>query len=79
MSHALRLRFLLKVLDAEVMSFVPRPILVSLSSEVTEGYVGELVPVKFKMENKDDRKVFLRLSIFLQPDDEEDGKLESPS
>lgn len=53
--------------------FVPRPLLVSISSEDIEGYVGELVPLRFKVQNEDEKKVFLRLSIFLQPSDEEDG------
>jgi hypothetical protein len=43
--------------------------------EVAEclGYVGEQVPVVVKIQNDDDRKVYLRLSVFLPPNDDELG------
>jgi len=55
-------------------SFVPRPIDVKLDTTSEIGYVGEQVPVVIKIRNDDDRKVYLRLSVFLPPGDEEQGQ-----
>jgi hypothetical protein len=38
------------------------------------GYVGEQIPVVIKIKNEDDRKLYLRLSVFLPPNDDELGR-----
>jgi hypothetical protein len=43
------------------------------------GYVGEQIPVVIKIKNDDDRKVHLRLSVFLPPNDDEQGMFSSLS
>ena len=54
--------------------FVPRPIDVKLDTTREIGYVGEQLPMVIKIRNDDDRKVYLRLSVFLPPGDEEQGQ-----
>lgn len=54
-------------------SFVPRPIDVKLDTSSEIVYVGEQVPVVIKIRNDDDRRVYLRLSVFLPPGEEEQG------
>lgn len=60
-------------------SFVPRPLAVKLDIVECSGYVGEQVPVVIKIKNEDDRKVYLRLSVFLPPNDDEQGMFSSLS
>jgi hypothetical protein len=55
-------------------SFVPRPLAVKLDVAECLGYVGEQIPVVIKIKNEDHRKVYLRLSVFLPPNDDELGK-----
>jgi hypothetical protein len=43
------------------------------------GYVGEQVPVVIKIKNDDDRKMYLRSSVFLPPNDDEQGMFSSLS
>jgi hypothetical protein len=38
-------------------------------------FAGESLPISIKVENKDERELALRLSIFLQPGDETDGEM----
>jgi len=56
-------------------SFAPRPLAVKLDIAECQGYVGEQIPVVIKIRNDDDRKVYLRLSVFLPPSDDEQGTL----
>jgi hypothetical protein len=58
---------------------VPRPLDVKLDIAERLGYVGEQVPVVIKIKNDDDRKVYLRLSVFLPPNDDEQGTSSSLS
>ena len=60
-------------------SFVPRPLAVKLDIAECLGYVGEQVPVIIKIKNDDDRKVYLRLSVFLPPNEDEHGMFPSLS
>jgi hypothetical protein len=46
---------------------------VKLDASVEAGYVGEQIPIIVKVHNHDDRKVSVRLSVFLPPGDEEQG------
>jgi len=60
-------------------SFIPRPLGVKLDIAECLGYVGEQVPVVIKIKNDDDREVYLRLSVFLPPNDDEQGMFSSLS
>jgi hypothetical protein len=55
-------------------SFIPRLLDVKMGMTSEKGYVGEQVPVVINIRNDDDRKLFLRLSVFLPPGEEEQGK-----
>ena len=52
---------------------------VKLDMAECSGYVGEQIPVVIKIKNEDDRKVYLRLSVFLPPNDDEQGMFSSLS
>lgn len=54
-------------------SFIPRPLDIKIEAEECLGYVGEQVPVVLRIRNDDDRKIYLRLSIFLPPSEDEQG------
>jgi hypothetical protein len=57
-----------------VHSFETKPHVVEMSvTHEPTAYSGERLPVVIKVENKDDRELQLRLSLFLQPGDEADG------
>jgi hypothetical protein len=55
-------------------SFIPRLLDVKMGMTSEIGYVGEQVPVVINIRNDDDRRLFLRLSVFLPPGEEEQGK-----
>jgi hypothetical protein len=55
-------------------SFIPRLLDVKMGMTSEIGYVGEQVPVVINIRNDDDRKLFLRLSVFLPPGEEEQGR-----
>jgi hypothetical protein len=58
-----------------VHSFETKPHVVEMSvTHDPTAYAGERLPVLIKVENKDDRELQLRLSLFLQPSDEADGE-----
>jgi len=54
-------------------SFVPRPLDIKLDAPERSGYLGEQIPVMLKIRNDDDRRIFMRLSVFLPPSDDEQG------
>lgn len=57
------------------VSFVSPPHAISLSvTKQPSAYVGEILPLVVKITSDDDRELTGKLSVFLQPGDEDDGK-----
>ncbi|ORY33796.1 Foie gras liver health family 1-domain-containing protein [Naematelia encephala] len=54
--------------------FEAKPLVVSFDvKSPPSAYVGETVPLEVSVKNEDDRPVQGKLSVFLQPEDEDDG------